>query len=280
MLQTDQGEKIMSKLIKSTALSGKTIVAFGDSLTNFCGNSYASHIAEDLDVTVINAGVGGNNTYHARERFEADVLAHKPDLVIIGFAGNDQAVKRDDRKSIVPIEEFRANLLYFLESIRAQGGDVVFFTVTPTMPERYTPWEYNIHYIYEDGAVLDRYCDCIRDLAREYGCGLVDIHREYDLIPLDDYMLGDGMHPSDLGRRFLADLVGSYLLARYDNVNKAEMTVNCVDESGKILKSDKLIGAIGAHIAIPSPAIDGKTALSDITNATFENGKVIEILYK
>ena len=40
-------------------------------------------------------------------------------------------------------------------------------------------------------SVLDRYCDCIRDLAREYGCGLVDIHREYDLITLDDYMLGD-----------------------------------------------------------------------------------------
>ena len=270
----------MSKLIRSNALSGKTIVAFGDSLTNFCGNSYASHIAEDLGVTVINAGVGGNNTYRARDRFEADVLSHKPDLVIIGFAGNDQAVKRDDRKSIVPIEEFRANLLYFLESIRAQGGDVIFFTVTPTMPERYTPWEYNIHYIYEDGKVLDRYCDCIRDLAIEFGCGLVDIHREYDLITLDDYMLDDGMHPSDLGRRFIADLVGSYLLARYDNVNRAEMTVNCVDVSGNVLRSDKLVGAIGAHIAIPSPAIDNLSPASEITNETFENGKTVEILYK
>ena len=270
----------MSKLIRSNALSGKTIVAFGDSLTNFCGSSYASHIAEDLGVTVINAGVGGNNTYRARDRFEADVLSHKPDLVIIGFAGNDQAVRRDDRKSIVPIEEFRANLLYFLESIRAQGGDVIFFTVTPTMPERYTPWEYNIHYIYEDGKVLDRYCDCIRDLAIEFGCGLVDIHREYDLITLDDYMLGDGMHPSDLGRRFIADLVGSYLLARYDNVNRAEMTVNCVDVSGNVLRSDKLVGAIGAHIAIPSPAIDNLSPASEITNETFENGKTVDILYK
>ena len=270
----------MSKLAKSKALSGKTIVAFGDSLTNFCGSSYAAHIAEDLGVTVINAGVGGNNTYRARERFETDVLAHNPDLVIIGFAGNDQAVKRDDRKSIVPIGEFRANLLYFLESIRAQGGDVVFFTVTPTMPERYTPWEYNIHYIYEDGRVLDRYCDCIRDLAIEFGCGLVDIHREYDLITLDDYMLGDGMHPSDLGRRFIADLIGEYLLARYDDVNRAEMTVKCVDVSGDVLRSNKLVGAIGAHIAIPSPAIDGLSAVSDITNIAFEDGKVIEILYK
>lgn len=270
----------MSKLVKSNALSDKTIVAFGDSLTNFCGNSYASHIAEDLEVNVINAGVGGNNTRHARERFETDVLAHKPDLVIIGFGGNDQAVRRDDRQSIVPIDEYRANLVCFLEKIREQGGDVVFITVTPTMPERYTPWEYNIHYIYEDGKVLDRYCDAVRELAREYDCGLVDIHREYDLITLDDYMIADGMHPSDLGRRFLADCVGGYLLAEYDGVNKAEMTVNCIDESGNVLNSYKYVGAVGAHIAIPSPAIEGKTAACEITNETFEDGKIIEILYK
>lgn len=270
----------MSKLIKSNALSGKTIVAFGDSLTNFCGNSYASHIAEDLGVTVINAGVGGNNTYHARERFESDVLAHKPDLVIIGFGGNDQAVRRDDRKSIVPIDEYRANLYYFLQSIRDQGGDVVFITVTPTMPERYTPWEYNIHYIYEDGKVLDRYCNVVRDLAREFGCGLVDIHREYDLIKLDDYMLGDGMHPSDLGRRFIADLVGEYLLAKYDGVNCAEIIVNCVDERGKVLQRDKLVGAIGANIAVTSPEIEGRTALCEVTNATFGEQKTVTVLYK
>ncbi len=269
----------MSKLIRSTALSGKIIVAFGDSLTNFCGDSYASHIAEDMELTVINAGAGGNTTYHARDRFESDVLAHKPDLVIIGFGGNDQAVQRDSLKSLVPIKEYRANLVYFLEKIRDQGGDVVFITVTPTMPERYTPWDYNLHYIYNDGKVLDRYCDEIRDIAREYKCGLIDIHREYDLITLDDYMLGDGMHPSDLGRRFLADLVGEYLLARYDNVNRAEMTVNCIDSTGKVLRSDKYVGAIGAHIVIPSPAIDEFSAASDITNATFEDGKVIEILY-
>ena len=214
LLSTDSRRKNMSKLIKSNALSGKIIVTFGDSMTNFCGNSYASHIAEDMELTVINAGAGGNTTYHARDRFESDVLAHKPDLVIIGFGGNDQAIQRDSLKSLVPIEEYRANLVYFLEKIREQGGDVVFITVTPTMPERYTPWDYNLHYIYNDGKVLDRYCDEIRDIAREYNCGLVDIHREYDLITLDDYMLADGMHPSDLGRRFLADLVGAYLLAK------------------------------------------------------------------
>lgn len=270
----------MSAIQKSNALNGKTLVAFGDSLTNFCGNSYASHIAEDLGVTVINAGVGGNSTVHARERFETDVLAHNPDVVIIGFGGNDQAVIRDSLKNLVPIEEYRANLIYFLEQIRAQGGDVVFITVTPTMPERYTPWDYNLHYIYEDGKVLDRYCNAVREIARDYKCGLVDIHREYDLIALDDYMLGDGMHPSDLGRRFLADLIGNYLLAEYDGVNKAEMTVNCVDENGNVLRSDKYVGAAGANIAFPSPVIDGKTAVCEVTNETFADGKTVNIVYR
>lgn len=269
----------MSKLVRSNALQGKTVVAFGDSLTNFCGNSYASHIAEDLGINVINAGVGGNNTYHARERFESDVLAHDPDLVIIGFAGNDQAVKRDTLESIVPLAEYRANLVYFLEQIRARGGDVVFITVTPTMPERYTPWEYNIHYIYEDGAVLDRYCDAVRDIAREYKCGLVDIHREYDLIELDDYMLADGMHPSDLGRRFLADCIGGYLLAAYDGINRAEMTYECVDEEGNTLRTDVFVGAEGSHISIPAPKIEGLRDTCPNVTETIIDGMIVTVKY-
>src|SRR5215203_3672451 len=43
-------------------------------------------------VNVINAGVRGNTTDHAAERFHTDVVSHHPDLVVLQFGINDSAV--------------------------------------------------------------------------------------------------------------------------------------------------------------------------------------------
>ncbi len=73
----------------------RKIVAFGDSTTAPRGNLkvYADILRDELTgVQVINAGVGGNTTSMARLRFEADVLTHAPDLVLIQFGINDSAI--------------------------------------------------------------------------------------------------------------------------------------------------------------------------------------------
>jgi len=62
-----------------------TIVAFGASTTAVRGSTriYAAILQEELrNVRIINARVGGNTTEMARKRFEQDVLAHHPQIVI------------------------------------------------------------------------------------------------------------------------------------------------------------------------------------------------------
>ena len=61
----------------------RVVVTFGDSTTAARGELkvYSQVLADELEgIKVINAGVGGDNTDHARARFEKDVRAHHPDV--------------------------------------------------------------------------------------------------------------------------------------------------------------------------------------------------------
>ncbi|MCX7008096.1 MAG: GDSL-type esterase/lipase family protein, partial [Kiritimatiellaeota bacterium] len=66
----------------ASAIPGKKVVCFGDSITHL---GFPKLVAEQLGVTVINAGAGGNTTRAGLARMEQDVLAHKPDAVTILF---------------------------------------------------------------------------------------------------------------------------------------------------------------------------------------------------
>jgi lysophospholipase L1-like esterase len=76
------------------------IVCFGDSITFGedlpFHQSYPAVLASllrerypDLDVEVINAGIGGHTSVQGMARLERDVLWYKPHLVILGFGIND-----------------------------------------------------------------------------------------------------------------------------------------------------------------------------------------------
>ena len=85
-----------------------TIVAFGNSITatrKTIDKVYAQRIPalllkKGIKANVINSGIPGSHTghvtdnnlfkiKHALDRFESDVLAYNPDIVIIGFGTND-----------------------------------------------------------------------------------------------------------------------------------------------------------------------------------------------
>ena len=84
----------LSSFAASTALKGKTIIALGDSLTDYGGDyAYATVLGKSqyLGTPVINAGVGGDTTRLAFSRFYEDVLSKNPDVVTICLGMNDQA---------------------------------------------------------------------------------------------------------------------------------------------------------------------------------------------
>jgi len=98
-----------------------TLVASGDSTTALHKDLevYATLLekklaAKRVQAKVFNAGVGGNNTAHARLRFQTDVLNCNPDVVILQFGNNDSAVDvsknpRADQPR-VPLQQHEINL--------------------------------------------------------------------------------------------------------------------------------------------------------------------------
>ncbi len=204
-----------------------TLVAFGDSTTaprEVGGKAlriYANVIQEDLvrrgvHGTVINAGVGGNNTDQARARFETDVLAHDPDLVIIQFGLNDSCIDLWDGmdRPRISRETYTANLRYFVEILRKEDCDVILMTANPmrwTEPllKLYGGAPYDVNDPWGFNLTNREYGDAVRALASDLDVPLIDVYqRFYDYGSVagqaaEDLLL-DGMHPNDRGHAMIA----------------------------------------------------------------------------
>jgi len=94
---------------QKVAAGGKTILAFGDSLTAGYGlkdknlalpaQLQGLLVAQGLPVTVINAGVSGDTTAGGLRRLEWTLKRYNPDYVILALGGNDMLRAVDPRSS-------------------------------------------------------------------------------------------------------------------------------------------------------------------------------------
>ncbi len=210
----------------------RTIVAFGDSTTaprEVDGQPlvvYADVLRKDLpgkgvDARVINAGVPGNTTDDARKRFQHDVLAKNPDLVVVQFGANDSAIDvwRNPPATAprVDIDRYEANLRGFVAELRRHGARVILMTPDPFR------WTDKLKSLYgkppydpndPDGfnLLLKKYAEVVRRVAREEKVPLVDTYAAFgeygrgEKQSVDDLLL-DGMHPNDRGHRMVAELL-------------------------------------------------------------------------
>lgn len=199
-----------------------TVIAFGDSTTAPRGNLvvYADLLQQQLpDVRVINAGVGGNSTALARARFERDVLAHDPALVILQFGINDAAVEvwQGANQPRVSLDDYAANLTYFVQTVRPHGAAVILMTPNPMA------WTEDLKAMYgqppydpndPDGfnVLLKVYTQKMRDIAQVESVPLVDAYAAFEAYGREEGqsvsdLLLDGMHPNAKGHALEARLL-------------------------------------------------------------------------
>jgi lysophospholipase L1-like esterase len=217
----------------ATAANEITIVAFGDSTTAPRGELkiYTDLLERELPgrgmpVRVINAGIGGNDTEHARARFEQDVLSHNPDIVIIQFGINDAAVDvwKDppSTESRVSLEDYEQRLRHFIRVLAKRDVSIVLMTPnplrwTPTMRKMYGKPPYLPDD--EDGfnALLKTYAERVRQIGKTEHVLLIDVYRSFEEFGKKDGqsvsdLLLDGIHPNDRGHRLVADQLIAVLL--------------------------------------------------------------------
>jgi lysophospholipase L1-like esterase len=202
---------------------GKKIVAFGDSITQAAAQSPEKKwcaIVEKMlrekgrQCEVINAGVGGNTSREGLARFEKDVLAHKPDMVLIEFGGNDAT---NDLARRVELGEFNENLKRMLAELKKQNAKIVMLTFPPIIDEWH---DVGKHDFFQNWGGLDgcieEYREAVRRFAKENGLRLADIdqaiRKEIQTQEAGTFILRDGVHLTDEGNevvaRVLSEVIG------------------------------------------------------------------------
>ncbi len=76
---------------------------------------------------VVNGGRGGNNTRHLLKRVDNVLTESKPDVVLLMVGTNDAL----NSKAMVPVDEYRKNLLALIEKFRAADAQPMLMTILP-----------------------------------------------------------------------------------------------------------------------------------------------------
>lgn len=143
--------------------------------TNFAG--------EDT-INCVNAGVGGTTSDYGRMRYEKDVLAHDPDLVIIEFAGNDSI--KSDMSSVVDSLESMIR-----RTIAVNPETKIAILLRPD-------W---------GGAVeANEYHKLVADY---YNIPVIDTASMVEANP--EWVLPDGVHPNETGHAMIAEAIKKWL---------------------------------------------------------------------
>ena len=202
------------------------IIAFGSSSTQGYGSSapeftYPNRLAAQLkrqyptaDITVVNAGVGGEDAPEMMKRLQAAVIDRKPDLVIWQVGTNAVLRDLDPAETAKIVEDGVAR-------IQAVGSDVVL--VDP----QYSPR------VYERAESASRMVKLLGRVAALRHVGIFprfEVMREWhekQALPVDSFVIADGLHMNDWGYACFAQLLGDDIIK---SVGQIRLGVNVPGE--------------------------------------------------
>lgn len=172
---------------------------------------------------VINAGVSGNNTQDLLNRLEADVLDHNPDLVILMAGTNDML----NPNKMLSYETYETNLLKLVETIKNNNIALLLLSPPPTdstyLVQRHGP----ILFPKGPNAKLNKTKQIISNTAQTHQISYFDLNQSFKDINLPNHNSDlfiknqrnsgkkDGVHPTPLGYRFMAETIFQYLKSEY-----------------------------------------------------------------
>jgi lysophospholipase L1-like esterase len=140
-------------------------------------------------INVIVTAIGGEDSTKGAARFDTDVLALKPDVVMIDYALNDRRIG---------LESARKNWETMIRKATAAGAKVILLTPTPDQGAK----------LDDPNDPLNQHAAQIRKLAEEFHVGLADSLAAFERETGNGVKLADLMaqsnHPNALGHSLVA----------------------------------------------------------------------------
>jgi lysophospholipase L1-like esterase len=199
-----------------------TIIAFGSSSTQGYGTTspeftYPNRLAAQLhrqypgaDITVLNRGHGGDDAPEMMNRLQTEVLDMKPDLVIWQVGTN--AVLRN----LDPVETAKL-VSEGVARIQAAGADLVLVDpqYSPRVNERAQSASQIVSLLGKVAALRHVGFFPRFEVMREW--------HEEQAIPIDKFVIADGLHMNDWGYACFAQLLGDDIIK---SVGQIQLGVN------------------------------------------------------
>jgi len=210
--------------VASKLASGEpvVIVAFGSSSTSGFGSTspeftYPNRLAAQLhrqypsaDITVVNRGKGGEDAPEMMKRLQSAVLDMKPDLVIWQVGTNAVLRNLDPAETAKLVEEGAKH-------IQAAGADLVL--VDP----QYSP---RVNERAESAGQIVKLLGKVAKLRHVGFFPRFEVMREWheeQAIPIDNFVIADGLHMTDWGYACFAQLLGDDIIK---SVGQIKLGVN------------------------------------------------------
>jgi lysophospholipase L1-like esterase len=225
-LPPKRGSKSMGSLprVASKLAAGEpvVIIAFGSSSTSGFGSTspeftYPNRLAVQLhrqyptaDITVINRGKGGEDAPEMMKRLQNSVLDMHPDLVIWQVGTNAVLRNLDPTETIKLVEDG-------ISLIQAAGADLVL--VDP----QYSPK------VNERAESAGKMVNLLSRVAEFRHVGIFprfEVMRDWhekQAIPIDNFVIADGLHMNDWGYACFAQLLGDDIIK---SVGQIKLGVN------------------------------------------------------
>ncbi len=146
-------------------------------------------------INIINTSIGGENSESGARRFETEVLNHKPDVLFIDYALNDQGIGLE-----------RAKMAWEEMVSTAVKKGIKVILLSPSPDQRVN--------ILETNNVLEQHTAQIKRLSEKYGIGFVDSYRMFQQRVVSGEQITKYMsqvnHPNEKGHALIADALMGY----------------------------------------------------------------------
>ena len=191
----------------------------------------------NLEAQVINSGIGGNNTVNLLARLEQDVLVHHPDLVILMVGTNDML----NSKKMISYPEYTQNLKSIVSQIMAKGAKVLLMCPPPV--DSIYLFQRHDRSLFQEvpNEKMDSVSQIVQQIAKSSGSDCLNLFQKFnelnlprhnqDLFFRNEMNSGkpDGVHPTPLGYRFIAESVFQFL--KSTDLLKKDVKIVCFGDS-------------------------------------------------
>ncbi len=160
------------------------------------------------DIKVDIKGIASNRTYHLYDRLTKDCISLKPDVIVMLIGVNDawENYKPEDYPPLLRPMEPHIREIYRRIKTELPGTQILYL-----MPFMIDAVEEKLPF----HKTLDEYRELLKRIALENGAAVLDmqaVYNEAQKATAPEALAKDGIHPTDLGHKVMADAIAEMLV--------------------------------------------------------------------